>query len=135
MRQVSGFRFRVSGAAALRSLVVLLLVLACCAPAFADSKSENLKPLDDTGTEGIAGTTNAPAANEATDAALETKYRAELEKRLAQERDSYAGSLRSLWLANGAVWACLLGFIIAQAFAIKKRSVELARLKAQREGK
>ena len=135
MRQVSGFRFRVSGAAALRSLLALLLVLACCAPVFADSKAENLKPLEDPAAEGIGGTTNAPAASEATDAALEKKYRAELEKRLAQERDSYAGSLRSLWLANGAVWACLLGFIIAQALAIKKRSAELERLKAQREGK
>lgn len=118
-----------------RCLATLLLALCCALPVLADSKAENLRPLDDTSSDGIGGTTGAPASTAATDAELEAKYRAELEKRLAQERDSYAGSLRSLWLANGAVWACLLGFIIAQAFAAKKRNAELERLKAQREAK
>ncbi|MCB9892944.1 MAG: hypothetical protein H6839_00675 [Planctomycetes bacterium] len=118
-----------------RCSVTLLLLLMFALPVFADSKAENLKPLDAPSAEGIGGTTAKPASTEATDAALEARYRAELETRLAQERDSYAGSLRSLWLANGAVWACLLGFIISQALAIKKRSAELERLKAQRETK
>ena len=133
MSQGSGFRFQVSG---LGRQIALRLLLLFAAPLFADSKDENLKPLETTKSEGIGAPINAdPVGKEATDASLEAKYRAELEKRLEQERTSYEGSLRSLWLSNSAVWACLLGFIIAQAFAAKKRSAELARLRAQREGK
>ncbi|MCB9933228.1 MAG: hypothetical protein H6841_07400 [Planctomycetes bacterium] len=104
------------------------------APVLADSKSENLRPLDNTEI-GAPAAQNGAAETAATSPELEAKYRAELESRLAQERASYEGSLRSLWLSSAAVWAVLLGFIIAQAFAAKKRSAELERLRQQREGK
>lgn len=104
------------------SLLVGALVL-CAAVVFADSKDESLKPLDPP----------AAAAPAETSAALEAKYRAELEKRLAAERESYRGSLTSLWLANAAVWACLLAFIAMQALSARKKSAELARLTAQRQ--
>ena len=126
MSQGSGFRVQVSGV-----LLVWLLVL-LAAPVFADSKDENLRPLDDVAD--TAGSTNQPASTEpATDADLEQKYRAELEKRLAQERESYEGSLKSLWLANAAVWGCLIAFIVFQAISARKRNAELDRLKQQRE--
>ena len=130
MSQVSGFRFQVSGV-----LLVCLLVL-LAAPLFADSKDENLRPLDDAENEvGSAGapTTGAASAEVAADPDLEAKYRAELEKRLAQERESYEGSLRSLWLANAGVWGCLIAFIVFQAVSARKRNAELDRLKQQRE--
>lgn len=118
----------------LRWLVGVVLLFALAAPVLADSKSENLRPLDDTGL-GAPAAQNGTAETAATSPKLEAKYRAELESRLAQERASYEGSLRSLWLSSAAVWAVLLGFIIAQAFAAKKRAAELERLKQQREGK
>lgn len=123
MNQVSGFRFRVSGPA-----ILIALLLFCTAPLFADSKDTNLKPLN------ADNTSAKPEPVQTTSPELEKKYRAELEKRLAEERDSYKGSLRSLWLANSAVWAVLLLFIIFQAVGARKRAAELARLKAQREG-
>ena len=106
-------------------LITLLLLLA---PALvADSKDESLKPL---GEAAVGGSPTSPAQ---TDAGLEEHYRAELESRLAEERESYAASLQSLWIANAAVWACLLGFIAMQAVSARKRATELARLKALRE--
>lgn len=108
---------------------VLCASLLCMAavPALADSKSESLKPLPVTGTD-------APASNPTTtDSALEAKYREALETRLAAEIASHEGSLRSLWIANGAVWACLLGFVVMQAIALRKREAELARLRAERK--
>ena len=130
MNQVSGLRFQVSG-----WLIAAALVLVCSFPVLADSKADSLKPLGNEAPAGVGGTASGPSTEQpATDAKLEQKYREELEERLAQERDSYAGSLRSLWLANGAVWGCLLAFIIMQALSAKKRSAELERLKAQREG-
>ncbi|MBZ0137195.1 MAG: hypothetical protein K8I27_12575 [Planctomycetes bacterium] len=102
------------------------------APVFADSKDESLRPLD--GASESAGAADTPAGEEfAADPALEKKYRTELEKRLAVERESYEGSLTSLWLANMAVWGCLFGFIIFQAVSARKRAAELERLKQQRE--
>ena len=130
MNQRPEVRGRRSGAARVL-LVVLLMLLA--SPVFADSKDENLKPLDGNKTEKTETPPTSKPADTATDADLEAKYRAELEKRLTQERESYEGSLRSLWLSNSAVWAALLGFIIFQAIGIRKRTAELARLKAQRE--
>jgi hypothetical protein len=111
-------------------LVAMLLVLLFAAPVFADSKADNLKPLDPPPEAGRTAVTTNPASPE-----LEEKYRAELEKRLEQERTSYEGSLRSLWLSNAAVWGCLLAFIAMQALSSRKRAAELARLKAEREGK
>jgi len=116
----------------LRFAVCVALLIALAAPVFADSKSENLRPLDNSEL-GAPAAQNGSAETPATSAELEAKYRAELESRLAQERASYEGSLRSLWLANAAVWAVLLGFIIAQAFAARKRAAELERLRQQRE--
>jgi hypothetical protein len=104
-----------------------LIVLLFSMPVFADSKDENLKPLEAPSEAGRVVETATPVSPE-----LEEKYRAELEKRLAQERESYAGSLRSLWLANAAVWACLLIFIGVQAVSARKKSAELARLKSER---
>lgn len=101
------------------------------APLLADSKDENLRPLDGAGE--TVGAANEPVSENATDPALEKKYRAELEKRLDQERESYEGSLRSLWLANAAVWGCLIAFIIFQTVSARKRAAELDRLKQQRE--
>ena len=124
MNQVSGFRGQVSGA-----LLVCLMVFA--APLFADSKDDSLRPLDSASE--TAGAAGEPVTEEATDPALEKKYRAELEKRLAQERESYEGSLTSLWLANAAVWGCLIAFIVFQAVNARKRAAELDRLKQQRE--
>jgi len=108
--------------------VIALLVL-FAAPLLADSKGENLKPLEGTPAAGeVAAASNSPAGDE-----LEATYRAELEKRLAQERTSYEGSLTSLWLSNAAVWGCLLAFVILQALSARKKAAELARLKAERE--
>ena len=123
MSQVSGFGLRVSA--------VVLALLMCCTAVYADSKDTNLRPLgnEPSATTGEPGRADEPA----TSAALETKYRAELETRLAQERTSYEASLKSLWFANIAVWGCLLAFIVMQGLSAKKRSAELARLKAQRE--
>lgn len=119
---------------ALRWLFCVVMLFALATPVLADSKSENLRPLDNSEL-GAPAAQNGAAEAPTTSAELEAKYRAELENRLAQERASYEGSLRSLWLSSAAVWAVLLGFIIAQAFAAKKRSAELERLKQQREGK
>lgn len=105
-------------------LCALCLALAAAIPAFADSKAESLKPAADTA---------ASPAGTGTEAELEAKYRAELEKRLAQEIASHEGSLRSLWIANAAVWACLLAFVVMQALALRKREAELARLRAERK--
>jgi len=116
----------------LRFAVCVALLIALAAPVFADSKDENLRPLDNSEL-GAPAAQNGSAETPATSPELEAKYRAELESRLAQERASYEGSLRSLWLANAAVWAVLLGFIIAQAFAARKRAAELERLRQQRE--
>jgi hypothetical protein len=120
MKQVSGLRLQVSGL-----LIAALLLFA--APLMADSKDENLRPLPPSEQAGPAESTT-----EATSAALEEKYRTELEHRLAEERASYEGSLRSLWLSNAAVWACLLVFIGLQALSARKKAAELARLKADR---
>lgn len=126
MNQVTAYRFVFSG-------LVLALLLVFAAPVFADSKDENLKPLEAEKIESNAAQPEPEPGPSATSAELEAKYRTELESRLAQERKSYEGSLRSLWLANSAVWAVLLGFIVFQAVGVRKRSAELARLKQQRE--
>ena len=108
---------------------VLCAALLCMAavPALADSKSESLQPLPVSGAD-------VPASNTTTtDSALEARYREALETRLAAEIASHEGSLRSLWIANGAVWACLLGFVVMQALALRKREAELARLRAERK--
>ncbi len=113
-----------------RLLVCVLCAALLCTvavPALADSKSESLKPLPVSGAE--SATTNTAT----TDSALEAKYREALETRLAAEIASHEGSLRSLWIANGAVWACLLAFVVMQALALRKREAELARLRAERK--
>jgi hypothetical protein len=134
MRQGTGFRIaRGDVHLATRRVAVKIsgFLLACllllASPVFADSKDESLRPLGD-----AAGATDAPT-EEATDPALEKKYRAELENRLARERESYEGSLRSLWLSNAAVWGCLIAFIIFQAISARRRTAELERLRAKRE--
>jgi hypothetical protein len=111
-------------------LIAMLFVLLLAAPVFADSKADNLKPLDPPSETGRAAVTTNPTSPE-----LEEKYRAELEKRLEQERTSYEGSLRSLWLSNAAVWGCLLAFIAMQALSARNRTAELARLRAEREAR
>lgn len=128
MRQVTEIRGQRSGA------VWVCLLMACvflASPLRADSKDESLRPLD-SASESVDAA-NEPVSDQATDPALEKKYRTELEKRLDQERASYTASLRSLWLANVAVWGCLIAFIIFQAVSARKRAAELDRLKQQRE--
>ena len=136
MRQISEIRGPKSRTVAARVLLLVVLFLFAATPLFADSQDENLKPLDADKVENTSAATNSSNADATlVSPELEKKYRAELESRLAQERESYESSLRSLWLANSAVWACLLGFIIFQAIAVRKRAAELAQLKAQREEK
>lgn len=113
--------------------VLLVALIAFSTPVFADSKNESLRPLDAETTEATDNDDAAPEAA-ATSKILEKKYRAELEKRLAQERESYEGSLTSLWLANAGVWGILCLFIVMQAISARKRAKELARLKALRQG-
>lgn len=115
--------------------LLFALALLLASPVFADSKDDTLRPLGDETTEEAGNDEKAAPTTTAARKELEAEYRAELEKRLAQERKSYEASLTSLWLANAAVWALLIAFIVAQAFAARKRSAELARLKAQREDK
>lgn len=113
-------------------LAVLCALVLLCGTVFADSKSESLKPLGDS--PPVERGPVLPSAGEAElRKQLEAEYRAELEKRLAQERDSYAASLTSLWIANGAVWAVLLLFVIMQALSARKRMTELDNLKRDRE--
>lgn len=102
-----------------RASVVGVLLAACAVPVLADSKAELMKQ-----------DSPAKAAPNETELRkqLEAEYRAELEKRLAQERTSYEGSLRSLWIANGAVWAVLLLFVMMQALSARKREQELAKV-------
>jgi len=64
-------------------------------------------------------------------AELEAEYRRELESRLAHERETYAASLKSLWVANVAVWTILLAFIAYQALSWRKTLRELERLKSE----
>jgi hypothetical protein len=71
------------------------------------------------------------AAVQAARAELEAEYRRELESRLAREAETYAASLKSLWISNVAVWAILLGFIGYQAVAARRLAAEIKRLKAE----
>ncbi len=110
--------------------LMALLCLACAlwAPGLAaDSKSESLHPLN-----------QQPPAKTISESEmrsqLETEYRAELEKRVAQEKTSMEGSLHSLWMSNAAVWTVLLGFVVLQALSARKRSAELDRLRRSRQG-
>lgn len=115
-----------------QTLAILLLPAALwAAPLPADSKAETLKPLQDPA--GQSAPAVQPAAEPELRARLEGEYRAALEQRLAQERKSYEASLQSLWAANAAVWAILLGFVAWQALAARKLAAELARAKAQHE--
>jgi hypothetical protein len=70
-------------------------------------------------------------AEQALRAELEVEYRRALESRLAHERETYAASLKSLWVANVAVWAILLAFIAYQAVSWRKTLRELERIKAE----
>lgn len=103
--------------------VFLCLMLVAAAPLSADSKDQTMR-----GTPPPAPKTEAELRAE-----LEQVYRTELETRVAQEKASYEGSIRSLWLSNAAVWTILLLFVALQALSARKRSMELARLRAERE--
>jgi hypothetical protein len=108
--------------------VLVLLVAVFAAPLAADSKAETLRPAND------AGAPRSPAETELRKQ-LEAEYRAELEKRVAQEKAGMEGSLRSLWFSNAAVWTVLAAFIVFQALGAHKRAAELQRLRDAREGK
>lgn len=104
-------------------LTVALLLLAV--PALAqDEAAETAAPRS-------FGAEEDPARAEIR-AELEAEYRAALERRLAQQMESYEGSLQSLWISNVAVWSVLLLFIIMQALSARKRQQELSRLRAER---
>lgn len=110
-------------------LVLLLLAAVAIAPALAaDSKSETLRPASEAAPTPSAGESEIRKQ-------LESEYRAELAKRVAQETASMEGSLTSLWLSNAAVWTVLLAFVDLQAMAARKRAAELERLRTAREGK
>ncbi len=102
-------------------IVLALLCMALwAAPVLADSKSD---PLPANGQA-------QPVKSEAElRKELEAEYRIALEERLAAEKASYEGSLRSLWLANSAVWGVLLLFVAMQALSARKRERELERLR------
>ncbi|MBX3475770.1 MAG: hypothetical protein KF754_15475 [Planctomycetes bacterium] len=107
-------------------LAATLSVIAIASPIFADSKSETLRQPEPAG----------PVLSSELEArrALEKEYRAELEKRVAAEKSSMQASLTSLWMANAAVWAVLLGFVVYQALGVRKLAAELQRLKARHPG-
>ncbi len=107
----------------LRIAAACLLVVALVLPAFADSKADSLKPVNE---DVPASVSEAELRKQ-----LEAEYRVALEKRLAQEKESYEGSLRSLWIANSAVWGMLLLFVVMQALSARKRERELERLRGQ----
>lgn len=111
-----------------RVLGSLLLLLLLAGTVLADSKDETLRPVSNEPVEAADEPSEGELRRE-----LEAEYRAELQERLAQERESYAGSLTSLWLSNAAVWTVLIAFIIAQSVTARRRANELARLKAMRE--
>jgi hypothetical protein len=98
--------------------------VALSASALADSKADSLKPMSDESPPAAAGESELRRE-------LEQEYRAALETRLAQEKASYEGSLRSLWIANSAVWGMLLLFVVMQALSARKRERELERLRNQ----
>ena len=107
-----------------RWLLITVTLFAFATPVFADSKSETPKPPSN-----AAALTEQDLRQQ-----LETEYRAALETRLAQEKASYEGSLRSLWMSSAAVWGVLLVFIAMQALSARKRAAELQGLRAAREG-
>lgn len=110
-------------------LVLLLLAAVAIAPALAaDSKSETLRLANEAAPTPSAGESEMRKQ-------LESEYRAELAKRVAQETASMEGSLTSLWLSNAAVWTVLLAFVALQAMGARKRAAELERLRTAREGK
>jgi len=108
---------------------VLMLLIVALAPALAaDSKTDTLRPLENSAP--------APSASETElRKHLEAEYRAELETRVAKETASMQGSLKSLWMSNAAVWTILFAFVVMQALAARKRGAELERLRNAREGK
>lgn len=110
-------------------LVLMLIATFAFAPALAaDSKAETLRPANSSAA--------SPTPTEAElRKQLEAEYRAALEKRVAQEKASMEGSLKSLWMSNAAVWGVLLAFIVLQALGARKRTAELDRLRNAREGK
>ncbi|MBX3460377.1 MAG: hypothetical protein KF696_10520 [Planctomycetes bacterium] len=118
----TGLRVKVA-CVALAACVLLL----ACAPALADSRDEWSRPVSE-----AQPAANTPANESELRKQLEAEYRVELEKRLEQERSSYSASLTSLWIANSAVWAILLLFVIMQALSARKKSAELDRIKQQR---
>jgi cellulase/cellobiase CelA1 len=71
------------------------------------------------------------AAVQAARAELEAEYRRELESRLAHEAETYAASLKSLWISNVAVWTILLAFVAYQAVSARRLAAEIRRLKAE----
>lgn len=110
--------------------VIGLLLLSCAllAPGLAaDSKSESLHPLNEQQPAAAISESDLRAQ-------LEKEYRAELEKRVAQEKASMERSLHSLWMSNAAVWTVLFAFVVLQALSARKRSAEIERLRRSREG-
>lgn len=92
---------------------------------FADSK-DSVKPLN---SEQPAATSE-PVPDTVANRDLEAKYRKALEERLDQEKEDYAASLNNLWMANAAVWAVLVLFVVYQLLRANKLASELARIKS-----
>lgn len=124
MKATADFGFRILDwrCVAIAAFAVVVFAL----PVFADSKAETMKPL---GQSVPAGAVDKEVVRKE----LEAEYRKALEERLAQEKASYEGSLRSLWMANAAVWTVLLLFVAMHALSARKRGRELERLRAARE--
>jgi hypothetical protein len=97
---VSGFR---------RVALPCALLLIAAAPVWA----EDAEPAQPAAAE-------QSAEEQALRSELEAEYRRELEVRVAQERERYQGSLRSLWMSSAAVWTVLLAFIVWQALSARK---------------
>lgn len=117
----------VRGVLRIVTLVLCLTAAGAFAPFLAaDSKAESLAPANQP-----SGTTGTPESELRRQ--LEAEYRAELEKRVAQEKTSMEKSLSSLWMANAAVWTVLLAFVVMQALSARKRVAELERLRTSRE--
>ncbi|MBK9975183.1 MAG: hypothetical protein IPP14_10465 [Planctomycetes bacterium] len=109
-------------------MALLCLACALCASGLAaDSKSESLHPLNEQPPAKTTGESELRSQ-------LETEYRAQLEKRVAQEKISMEGSLHSLWMSNAAVWTVLFTFVVLQALSARKRSAEIERLRRSRQG-
>ncbi|MEE9311351.1 MAG: hypothetical protein V3V10_02955 [Planctomycetota bacterium] len=116
-------------------LFLILVAFALCGPVFADSKGQ-VKPLNETMPK-AAPPVDMKAIKLAVEKELrielEKEYRVELEKRSEFEKKRHEDSLTNLWISNSVVWAVFLIFIALQTLSAKKRTAELARLKAMKE--